>query len=155
MPAPRRWLSHARAATSSTDTFRTAVYAATRREALACCLGNRDAGLPVQLPVLPDSPPVNQRTWRHKSPQRFAAELKHICENFGIRAFFGTDDNFFNNRGSVESLMGELGRTTTGGLPFGERIKFYTEGTQADVFKEPRPAADVPQSRFACHLVRD
>ncbi len=80
-------------------------------------------------------PAVNQRTWRHKSPQRLAAEIKHIYENFGIRAFFGTDDNFFNNRDSVESLMSELGRTTTGGVPLGKRIKFYTEGTQADVFK--------------------
>jgi radical SAM superfamily enzyme YgiQ (UPF0313 family) len=80
-------------------------------------------------------PAVNQRTWRHKSPQRFALEIKHIYENFGIRAFFGTDDNFFNNRDSVESLMSELRRTTTGGVPLGKRIKFYTEGTQADVFK--------------------
>lgn len=80
-------------------------------------------------------PAMNQRTWRHKSPQRFAAELKHVYENFGIRAFFGTDDNFFNNRESVEALMGELGRTFTDGVPLGKRIKFYTEGTQADVFK--------------------
>ena len=82
-------------------------------------------------------PAFNQRTWRHKSPQRFAAELKHIYENFGICAFFGTDDNFFNSRESVESLMSELGRTTTGGVPLGKRIRFYTEGTQADVFKNP------------------
>lgn len=80
-------------------------------------------------------PAVNQRTWRHKSPQRFAAEIKHVYENFGIRAFFGTDDNFFNNRESVEALLGELGRTTTGGVLLGKRIKYYTEGTQADVFK--------------------
>lgn len=80
-------------------------------------------------------PAVNQRTWRHKSPQRFAAEIKHVYENFGIRAFFGTDDNFFNERDSVEALMGALGRTTTGGAALGKRIKFYTEGTQADVFK--------------------
>jgi radical SAM superfamily enzyme YgiQ (UPF0313 family) len=80
-------------------------------------------------------PAFNQRTWRHKSAQRFAAEIKHIYENFGIRAFFGTDDNFFNNRDSVESLMSALGRTTTGGVPLGKRIKFYTEGTQTDVFK--------------------
>jgi radical SAM superfamily enzyme YgiQ (UPF0313 family) len=80
-------------------------------------------------------PAVNQRTWRHKSPQRFAAEIKHIYENFGIRVFFGTDDNFFNKRESVESLMSELGRTTTGGVQLGKRIKFFTEGTQTDVFK--------------------
>jgi radical SAM superfamily enzyme YgiQ (UPF0313 family) len=80
-------------------------------------------------------PAANQRTWRHKSPARFAAELKHIHESFGIRAFFGTDDNFFNDRGSVEALLGQLGRTTTAGVPLGKRIKFFTEGTQADVFK--------------------
>ena len=80
-------------------------------------------------------PAVNQRTWRHKSPQRFAAEIKHLYESFGISAFFGTDDNFFNSRESLESLMGELGRTTTAGVPLGRRIRFYTEGTQADVFK--------------------
>lgn len=80
-------------------------------------------------------PGVNQRTWRHKSPQRFAAEIKHLYENFGIRSFFGTDDNFFNSRESVESLMDELGRTSTAGVPLGKRIRFYTEGTQTDVFK--------------------
>ncbi len=80
-------------------------------------------------------PAFNQRTCRHKSPQRFAAELKHLYENFGIPTFFGTDDNFFNSRDTVESLMSELGRTTTGGVPLGKRIKFFTEGTQADVYK--------------------
>ena len=80
-------------------------------------------------------PAVNQRTWRHKSAHRFAAEVKHIYETFGIRAFFGTDDNFFNDRDTVMTLMSELGRTTTGGVPLGKRIKFYTEATQADVFK--------------------
>ncbi|HNQ23357.1 MAG TPA: radical SAM protein [Phycisphaerae bacterium] len=79
-------------------------------------------------------PAANQRTWRHKSPSRFAAEIKQIHENFGIRTFFGTDDNFFNDRDSVAALMGELGRTATGGVPLGRRIRFYTEATQADVF---------------------
>jgi hypothetical protein len=60
--------------------------------------------------------------------------VKHVYESFGIRAFFGTDDNFFNDRVSVKTLMSELGRTTTGGVPLGKRIKFYTEGTEADVF---------------------
>ena len=80
-------------------------------------------------------PAANQRTWRHKSPQRFAAEIKHIYENFGIKYFFGTDDNFFNDRHTVVKLMRELGRTTIGGVPLGRRIRFYTEATQADVFK--------------------
>ena len=81
-------------------------------------------------------PAANQRTWRHKSPGRFAAEIKHLHESFGIFNFFGTDDNFFNDRETVVKLMTELAQTTTnGGTPLGERIKFYTEATQTDVFK--------------------
>ncbi len=78
---------------------------------------------------------VNQRTWRHKSPERLAAEIKHLHESFGIREFFGTDDNFFNDRQTVIALMSQLARTTTGGVPLSERISFYTEATQFDVFQ--------------------
>jgi len=80
-------------------------------------------------------PASNQRTCRQKSPQRFAAEIKHIYETFGISAFFGADDNFFNDRGTAEAMMRVLGTTTTGGMPLGKRITFYTEATQADVFR--------------------
>ena len=78
---------------------------------------------------------VNQRTFRHKSPERLAAEIKHLHESFGIREFFGTDDNFFNDRETVVALMSQLARTTTGGVPLADRISFYTEATQIDVFK--------------------
>ncbi len=80
-------------------------------------------------------PAANQRTWRHKSPQRMAAELKHIYECFGIRIFFGTDDNFFNNRETVISLMTALQQTQTRGVSLGKVIRFYTEATQFDVFR--------------------
>jgi len=80
-------------------------------------------------------PSVNQRTWRHKSPARFAAEIKHIHEQFGIREFFGTDANFFNDRQTVVDLISELAKTTTGGVPLGRRIGFYTEATEFDVYK--------------------
>jgi hypothetical protein len=81
-------------------------------------------------------PAVNQRTWRHKSPARLAAEIKLIHENFGIREFFSTDDNFFNSRETVEELMTVLAETTTtGGRLLGSRIRFYTEATQFDVHK--------------------
>lgn len=80
-------------------------------------------------------PGVNQRTWRHKSAQRFAAEIKHIHETFGIREFFGTDDNFFNDRKTVVDTMTALAETTTGGVPLGERINFYTEATEFDVHR--------------------
>lgn len=80
-------------------------------------------------------PSFNQRTWRHKSADRFAAEIKHIYENFGITEFFGTDDNFFNKRETVEELMTALAEMTTSGEPLARRIRFYTEGTQFDVYK--------------------
>ncbi len=81
-------------------------------------------------------PAVNQRTWRHKSPQRLADEIKHIHETFGIREFFSTDDNFFNHRETVEELMTALASArTTAGKRLGRRISFYTEATQFDVYK--------------------
>lgn len=80
-------------------------------------------------------PGLNQGTWRHKSPERFAAEIKHIYETFGIREFFGTDDNFFNQRETVVAMMSRLAKTTTGGVPLSKRISFYTESTQFDAYK--------------------
>ncbi len=80
-------------------------------------------------------PAVNQRTWRHKSPERFAAEIKHIYEEFGITCFFGTDDNYFNKPETVAAQMQALAETTTRGTRLGKVIKFYTEATQFDVYR--------------------
>lgn len=80
-------------------------------------------------------PTVNQRTWRHKSPQRLAAEIAHIHENFGIVNFFSTDDNFFNDRQTVIDLMTEMARARVAGQPLAERIRFYTEATEFDVYR--------------------
>lgn len=80
-------------------------------------------------------PGVNQRTTRNKSSERFAAEIRHIHENFGIREFFGTDDNYFNNRQIVIDMMSELAKTTLAGKPLSNRISFYTEATVFDVHK--------------------
>jgi len=80
-------------------------------------------------------PAVNQRTWRHKSPQRLAAEIAHIYESFGITSFFGTDDNFFNDRQTVIDLMTELAGTTVHGQPLSRLIRFFTEATEFDVYK--------------------
>jgi radical SAM superfamily enzyme YgiQ (UPF0313 family) len=80
-------------------------------------------------------PAVNQRTWRHKSPQRLAAEIQHIRDTFGIRDFFSTDDNFFNSRETVVELMTEMARVRTEEGRLGRRIRFYTEATEFDVYK--------------------
>lgn len=80
-------------------------------------------------------PAANQRTWRHKSPARLAAEIAHVHEQFGITNFFSTDDNFFNNRQTVIELMTALAGTKVRGRSLGECIRFYTEGTQFDVHR--------------------
>jgi radical SAM superfamily enzyme YgiQ (UPF0313 family) len=81
-------------------------------------------------------PAVNQRTWRYKSPQRMADEIAHIYETFGIVEFFGTDDNFFNTRETVVALFTAMAeKRLSDGTPLGERIRFYTEGTEFDVHK--------------------
>ncbi len=80
-------------------------------------------------------PAANQRTWRHKSGARLAAEMKHIFENFGIHQFFGTDDNFFNDRSTVLELMESVASTQSGGKPLSTQVRFYTEATQFDVSK--------------------
>ena len=103
-----------------------------RRSTIASIIATQ--GCKFNCPYCP-IPAMNQRTWRHKSAERFAAEIKHVYENFGICEFFGTDDNFFNKRETVIALMSELARTTSGGVPLADLIRFYTEGTQFDVYK--------------------
>ena len=81
-------------------------------------------------------PVVNQKTWRHKSPQRLADEIAHVHETFGIQEFFSTDDNFFNDRQTVIDLFTAMAnKTLSNGVPLGERIRFYTEATEFDVHK--------------------
>ena len=80
-------------------------------------------------------PSVNQRTWRHKSAHRLATEIAHIHKEFGITHFFGTDDNFFNDRQTVIDLMTELAGRTDAGQPLSKHIRFYTEATEFDVYR--------------------
>src|SRR5262245_26511093 len=47
-------------------------------------------------------PAYNQFTFRFKSPERMRDEIIGIIEATGVDCFFGTDDNFFNNRDTVE-----------------------------------------------------
>ena len=80
----------------------------------------------------------NQRTWRHKSPERLADEFKVLREQFNIPFFYGTDDNFFNHRPTTESILTALAKTTyhIGGKTRTARqaIQFGTEATATDVY---------------------
>jgi radical SAM superfamily enzyme YgiQ (UPF0313 family) len=80
-------------------------------------------------------PAYNQFTFRWKSPARLREEMTSIAEQTGIRRFFGTDDNFFNNRETVEEVFTELARGKVGRKRFRDGVFFGTEGTEFDVFK--------------------
>jgi radical SAM superfamily enzyme YgiQ (UPF0313 family) len=80
-------------------------------------------------------PAYNQFTFRYKSPARFRDEIETIAAKTGIHAFFGTDDNFFNNRETVEEIFTELGRGKVGKKRFRDSIFFGTEATEFDVYK--------------------
>ena len=80
-------------------------------------------------------PAYNQFTFRFKSPDRLRDEMECMAEQTGIHAFFGTDDNFFNNRDTVEDIFTGLTRGKIHGKPFRDSIFFGTEATEFDVFK--------------------
>jgi radical SAM superfamily enzyme YgiQ (UPF0313 family) len=80
-------------------------------------------------------PAYQQKTWRHKSPERVAAEMKQLGEAIGYRYFFGTDDNFFNNRESVQTILSAMANGNVNGVPFRKSVHFITEATEADVYK--------------------
>jgi radical SAM superfamily enzyme YgiQ (UPF0313 family) len=80
-------------------------------------------------------PAYNQFTFRHKSPERLRDEIEVIATRTNIDAYFGTDDNFFNNRETVEDVFTEMAKGQVRGKPFRDSIFFGTEATEFDVFK--------------------
>jgi radical SAM superfamily enzyme YgiQ (UPF0313 family) len=80
-------------------------------------------------------PAYNQFTFRFKSSDRLRDEMETIAERTGIRAFFGTDDNFFNNRETVEEVFTGLAQGRVHGKPFRDAVFFGTEATEYDVYK--------------------
>jgi radical SAM superfamily enzyme YgiQ (UPF0313 family) len=80
-------------------------------------------------------PGYNQFTFRYKSPQRMRDEMEVIANRSGLDFFFGTDDNFFNNRETVEETFTELAKGKYRGKPFRDSIVFGTEATEFDVYK--------------------
>ena len=80
-------------------------------------------------------PAYNQFTFRYKDPERLRDEITVLTEQTAIHAFFGTDDNFFNNRETVEEVFTALAKGTVHGKPFRDSIFFGTEATEFDVYK--------------------
>ncbi|MHB1035256.1 MAG: B12-binding domain-containing radical SAM protein [Pirellulales bacterium] len=80
-------------------------------------------------------PGYNQFTFRHRSPERMVEEIAGVAELCGISRFFGTDDNFFSRRKTVEAALMAMVRGQVGNKPFRNAIVFATEATEFDVFK--------------------
>ena len=80
-------------------------------------------------------PAYNQRSFRHKSPQRVIEEFIDCYRHMGTHRFFGADDNFFNSRKYTRELLEAMASTQIDGRPLGRQIRFRTESTVIDLYK--------------------
>ena len=80
-------------------------------------------------------PLYNHRTFRYKSGERIVDEMRRLHEQLGIRYFFGTDDNFFDSRPAAEQMFEAMSRATIGGRPLRKAVRWGTEATEFDTWK--------------------
>ena len=88
-------------------------------------------------------PAYNQRQHRVKSGARIADEMTRIRAEFGVRYFFGADDNFFNDKARTVEIVETLARTEIDGAPFRKKIRWGTEVTVHDTLLLKDHLADV------------
>ena len=81
-------------------------------------------------------PAYNQRQHRLKSGERIADEMWRLNKEYGLRYFFGADDNFFNSKQRtldiVETLASERNSTASGSQ---RKARWYTEVTVHDTLQ--------------------
>ena len=80
-------------------------------------------------------PAYHQRLHRAKSPARIVEEFTDLNQRFGMRFFFGTDDNFFNDVKRATEIVEAMARTEIDGLPLRRRINWGTEVTVHDTLQ--------------------
>jgi radical SAM superfamily enzyme YgiQ (UPF0313 family) len=80
-------------------------------------------------------PAYNQRQFRAKSGERIADEMRRLHAEYGLRQFFGTDDNFFNDRGRTLEIVETLARAEIDGAPLRRKVRWATEVTVADTLR--------------------
>jgi radical SAM superfamily enzyme YgiQ (UPF0313 family) len=84
-------------------------------------------------------PALNQKTWRFRSPDNLVHQFQSVRERYGVKYFFGADDNFMNRRSTAEEYFEALSRATVmskkGRHRLGGQIRWATEATQHDTFK--------------------
>ncbi len=77
-------------------------------------------------------PAYNQRQYRAKSGERISDEIERVFNEFGIRFFFGADDNFFNDKQRTLDIAETLARKVDGGSRPHCKIRWGTEATVHD-----------------------
>lgn len=80
-------------------------------------------------------PAYNQRQHRVKSGERIADEFIQLYKNFGMRYFFGSDDNFFNDHKRTLDICEKLAHTVIDGKPVRKIARWGTEVTVHDTLK--------------------
>lgn len=80
-------------------------------------------------------PAYNQRQHRLKSGQRIAEEMWQLNKHYGLKAFFGVDDNFFNNHARTLDIVNTLATAEFEGKPLRRKARWYTEVTVHDTLQ--------------------
>ncbi|MAE60321.1 MAG: radical SAM protein [Planctomycetaceae bacterium] len=80
-------------------------------------------------------PAYNQRQHRLKSGPRIAEELDQLQRTYGLRYFFGADDNFFNDHARTLDIVSTLAEAEFDGKPLRQRVRWHTEVTVHDTLK--------------------
>jgi len=78
-------------------------------------------------------PAYNQRQFRAKSGARVAEEMYGIYRDYGIRYFFGADDNFFNDKGRAVGIMEAIARAEFDGVRLHRKVRWGTEVSVHDI----------------------
>src|SRR5438477_1829663 len=74
-------------------------------------------------------PAYNQRQHRVKSPGRIAEELYRLNKEYGLKYFFGADDNFFNNKKRTLDIVQTLASANFDGVDLRRKVRWHTEVT--------------------------
>src|SRR6476661_1116609 len=80
-------------------------------------------------------PPYNQRQHRLKSGQRIAEEMHQLNKEYGLRYFFGVDDNFFNHKQRTLEIVETLAKAEFDGKPLRRTARWYSEVTVHDTLQ--------------------
>ena len=83
-------------------------------------------------------PAYNQRQLRTKTGERVADEMYQLYREYGIRHFFGADDNFFADRDRALEIAMTLSQMRLDGVRVRSKVRWGTEVTVHDTHRLKR-----------------